>query len=45
MNSVGTIVAANSLNTGCPSRPGAHDLAAHRALLMAEYVLDTGAHL
>src|SRR6195256_6617075 len=24
---------------------GAHDLAAHRALLVAEYVLDTGAHL
>src|SRR5258707_8258430 len=24
---------------------GTHDLAAHRALLVAEYVLDTGAHL
>jgi hypothetical protein len=24
---------------------GAHDLAVHRALLVAEYVLDTGAHL
>src|SRR5258708_24395532 len=24
---------------------GAHDLAAHRALLVAEYMLDTGAHL
>src|SRR6516225_7287685 len=24
---------------------GAHDLAAHRVLLLAEYVLDTGAHL
>jgi hypothetical protein len=24
---------------------GAHNLAAHRVLLLAEYVLDTGAHL
>src|SRR5262249_49943201 len=30
----------------CPrDADGAHDLAAHRALLLAEYVLDTGAHL